>query len=144
MSPLLKDVVEKELCPAVVPTVRSLIIQTPIVGKIFDLVIAARGELTHWCRRITAQNFRDTPGIIEISLEPLKDAGDLHFPFVRQEFIEVFACQPSAIRSVVLFVELIGGVCKPLERRTTARGANQRRVGAIANQGPQRSVLDIV
>src|SRR6266508_411676 len=144
MSPLLKDVVQEKLCPAIIAAVRSLIVQAPIVRKIFDLVITARRELMHRRRRVAASTFRDAACLIEILLEPFKDAGDFHFPFVMQKLIEVFACQPDAIRAVDLFVEFISSVCKSLERRTTPRRANQCRVSAIANQGPQNSVLNIV
>src|SRR4029434_7239662 len=57
---------------------------------------------------------------------------------------EVLACQPHAIRSVVLFVELIGCVGKSLERRTTARAANKHSVPAVTNQPAQSPMLDIV
>ena len=44
---LFKDIVEEQLCPAVIATVRTLIVQAPVVGNIFNLVIATGGKFAH-------------------------------------------------------------------------------------------------
>src|SRR5439155_10417541 len=100
--------------------VGSLVVQTPIVGKIFDLVIAAGGKFTQLRRRKASKNFGDAAGFIEILLKPFEDARNLDLPFIRQKFVQVLVRQQCAVRSAALFVELFGCIVKSLYRRSTA------------------------
>src|SRR5438477_3267517 len=53
---LFKNVVENQTGPAVIAAVRALIVQAPVVGKIFDVVFTAGGKLANW--RVAAKNLR--------------------------------------------------------------------------------------
>src|SRR6266851_7019629 len=141
---LFENVIEEQVRSTVIAAMGTLIVETPIVGQIFDFVFSADGKVAHRLRRVAAQNFRGTAGFIEILLEPFEDAGNLDALFVRQKSVEIFTRQPGAICAVVLFLEFVGRVSRTLQRRATPRRADQNRVRTIADQWPQRPVLDIV
>src|SRR6266496_872377 len=130
---LLKDIVEEQVRPAVITAVRALIIQAPIVRKVSDVVLAAGGKLAHRLRRVTGENFRNTTDLIEVRLEPFEDARNLHLLFARRKFVEILARKPGSIGAIILFFKLIAGVSGALERRATARRADQHRVCAVAD-----------
>lgn len=44
---LLEDIIEDQLRLAVVPAVRTLVVQSPVVGKIFNFVFAACREFAN-------------------------------------------------------------------------------------------------
>src|SRR5438034_1826359 len=90
------------------------------------------------------QDFRDAAGLVEILLEPFEDTGDLRLLLVGQKFVKIIARQPGPVGLIVLLIEFISRVSKPLQRWTTARCANQHGVRAIANQRSQRPVFDII
>src|SRR6266496_1123268 len=123
---------------------RSLIVQSPIVGKIFDVVFAARRKVTNRFRRVSCLNRRDAARFIEILLKPFEDARNLHLLLVWRKLVEILAREPGTKRIVVLFFKFIGSVGKTLERRTTAGRTDQHRMRTITDQGSQRPMLDIV
>src|SRR6266498_602588 len=127
-----KDIVEEQLRPAVITAVRALIIQTPIVRKVSDVVLAAGGKLAHRLRRVTAENFRNAD-LIEVRLEPFEDARNLHLLFTRRKFVEILARKPGSIGAIILLFKSIAGVSGALEWRATARRADQHRVRAVAD-----------
>jgi hypothetical protein len=75
---LLKGAVEKKLRAAVMAAVRTLVVQSPVVRKVFDLVFAARREISKGRWRVAPENFRNTARFFEVSFKPFKDAGDFN------------------------------------------------------------------
>src|SRR5262249_5945934 len=72
-------------------SVRPLVVQAPVVRLVSDLAI---GFLQQWFRcwlRVLGQYGFHTPGLIEISFEPLKNCRHVGFVLVDQELIEISA-----------------------------------------------------
>src|SRR5439155_8439473 len=133
---LFEDVVKEQLRPAVVATVWALVVQAPVVGKVFDVVFAARSKVTNRFRRIAAKNRRDAAGLIEILFKPFEDARNLHLLLVWRKLVEVLAREPCTKCVVVLLFKFIGSIGKMLEWRATAGRADQHRMRPINDQRP--------
>src|SRR5438094_4832909 len=102
---------------------RSLIIESPVVRNVFDVVFAAGRKFAHRLGCVAAKNFWKAACLVEILLEPFEDAGDFGPFLARQKLVEIPAREPCPKCMVVLLFQFIRRVGEALKGRTTARRA---------------------
>ncbi len=75
----------------VIASVRTLIVQAPVVRLVGDLAVRFLQQRFRCWRRVLGQYRFHTAGLIEIPFEPLENARHVGFVLVDQELIEISA-----------------------------------------------------
>jgi hypothetical protein len=124
------------LCP--------LVVEPPVVRKIDDFVVTAGEGGASVFGGIFCENFLRATSLVEVLFEPIEDAGNFDLFLVGKKAVEISSSQPREVGHINLRVEFAFPVGEALKRRTTARGAHENRMGAVADQRAQGAMLNVV
>jgi len=91
----------------IISTVRALIVQAPVVRLVSNLAVRSFQHLVRRRGPVFCHDCFGAPGFVEIAFKPFEDVRHVGFVLVDQEFIEIGASQPRAIRACNLIIECL-------------------------------------